>query len=191
MSKQALPLSTLVAVIGAGAMGAGIAQVAAQAGHPVRLLDNRPGAAEQAVAGIRAQLAKLADKGRLTPEAAQAAAERLSAAASNAELADAGLVIEAIVENLEVKRALFRELEAICGADCIFATNTSSISVTAIAAGLRAPGRLVGMHFFNPAPLMALVEVVSGLATNPAHAEAIHALAATWGKSPVHTRSTP
>ena len=134
MSKQALPLSTPVAVIGAGAMGAGIAQVAAQAGHPVRLLDNRPGAAEQAVAGIRAQLAKLADKGKLSPEAAQAAAERLLAAASSAELADAGLVIEAIVENLEVKRALFRELEAICGADCIFATNTSSISVTAIAA---------------------------------------------------------
>ena len=89
MSKQALPLSTPVAVIGAGAMGAGIAQVAAQAGHPVRLLDNRPGAAEQAVAGIRAQLAKLADKGRLSPEAAQAAGDRLSAAASSAELADA------------------------------------------------------------------------------------------------------
>lgn len=191
MSKQALPLSTPVAVIGAGAMGAGIAQVAAQAGHPVRLLDNRPGAAEQAVAGIRAQLAKLADKGRLSPEAAQAAGDRLSAAASSAELADAGLVIEAIVENLEVKRALFRELEAICGADCIFATNTSSISVTAIAAGLQAPGRLVGMHFFNPAPLMALVEIVSGLASERQRADTLFDTAAAWGKTPVHAKSTP
>ena len=128
--NKALSLSTPVAVVGAGAMGAGIAQVAAQAGHPVRLLDNRPGAAAQAVAGLRAQLAKLADKGKISPEAAQAAGERLSAVESSAELAGCGLVVEAIVENLEVKRGLFRELETICGADCILATNTSSISVT-------------------------------------------------------------
>lgn len=190
MSK-ALPLSTPVAVVGAGAMGAGIAQVAAVAGHPVRLLDNRPGAAEQAVAGIRAQLARLADKGKLTPEAAQAAGERLSAVESSAELAGCGLVVEAIVENLEVKRGLFRELEVICGAGCILATNTSSISVTSIAAGLQAPERLVGMHFFNPAPLMALVEIVSGLATERELAEALFDTAAAWGKTPVHAKSTP
>ncbi len=190
MSK-ALPLSTPVAVVGAGAMGAGIAQVAAVAGHPVRLLDNRPGAAEQAVAGIRAQLAKLADKGKMSADAAQAAADRLSAVDSSAGLAGCGLVVEAIVENLEVKRGLFRELEQICGADCILATNTSSISVTSIAAGLQRPERLVGMHFFNPAPLMALVEIVSGLATERDLAEALFDTAAAWGKTPVHAKSTP
>jgi 3-hydroxybutyryl-CoA dehydrogenase len=190
MSK-ALPLSTPVAVVGAGAMGAGIAQVAAVAGHAVRLLDNRPGAAAQAVAGIRAQLARLADKGKLTPEAAQAAADRLSAVESSAGLAGCGLVVEAIVENLEVKRGLFRELEAVCSAGCILATNTSSISVTSIAAGLQRPERLVGLHFFNPAPLMALVEIVSGLATDRELAEALFDTAAAWGKTPVHAKSTP
>ncbi|PRD65659.1 3-hydroxyacyl-CoA dehydrogenase PaaH [Malikia granosa] len=189
--SQALSLSTPVAVVGAGAMGAGIAQVAAVAGHPVRLLDNRPGAAAQAVAGIRAQLAKLADKGKLTPEAAQAASVRLCAVATSAELAGCGLVVEAIVENLEVKRGLFRELEAICGADCILATNTSSISVTSIAAGLQRPERLVGLHFFNPAPLMALVEIVSGLATDRQLAEVLFDTAAAWGKTPVYAKSTP
>jgi 3-hydroxybutyryl-CoA dehydrogenase len=189
--SQALPLSTPVAVVGAGAMGAGIAQVAAVAGHPVRLLDNRPGAAEQAVAGIRAQLAKLADKGKMSAEAAQAASDRLSAVDSSAELAGCGLVVEAIVENLEVKRGLFRELEAICGDACILATNTSSISVTSIAAGLQRPERLVGLHFFNPAPLMALVEIVSGLATDSGLAAVLFDTAAAWGKTPVHARSTP
>ena len=189
--SQALSLSTPVAVVGAGAMGAGIAQVAAVAGHPVRLLDNRPGAAAQAVAGIRAQLAKLADKGKLTPEAAQAASVHLCAVATSAELAGCGLVVEAIVENLEVKRGLFRELEAICGADCILATNTSSISVTSIAAGLQRPERLVGLHFFNPAPLMALVEIVSGLATDRQLAEVLFDTAAAWGKTPVYAKSTP
>jgi 3-hydroxybutyryl-CoA dehydrogenase len=100
-------------------------------------------------------------------------------------------VVEAIVENLEVKRGLFRELEALLTDDAILATNTSSISVTAIANGLRLPGRLVGMHFFNPVPLMKLVEVVSGLHTEPAVAEAIFALSQAWGKVPVHAKSTP
>lgn len=191
MAVNALPLSAVVAVIGAGAMGAGIAQVAAVAGHPVRLLDNRPGAAQQAIEGIRAQLGKLADKGKMTAEAARAAGERLQAAENLAQLADAGLVVEAIVENLEVKRALFRDLEAVVGGHCIFGTNTSSISVTAIGAGLQNAGRLAGLHFFNPAPLMALVEVVSGLATDAAVAETLFATAAAWGKTPVHAKSTP
>lgn len=188
---NALSLSIPVAVIGAGAMGAGIAQVAAVAGHPVRLLDNRPGAAQQAIDGIRVQLGKMADKGKLTAEAARAAGERLQAADNIAQLADAGLVVEAIVENLDVKRALFRDLEAIVSADCIFGTNTSSISVTAIGAGLQNAGRLAGLHFFNPAPLMALVEVVSGLATDAAVADTLFATAAAWGKKPVHAKSTP
>ncbi len=186
-----LPQQTVVAVVGSGAMGAGIAQVAAVAGHPVKLLDNRPGAAEAAIAGIRAQLAKLAAKGKLTLEAAATAGDRLQAAAALAELADAGLVVEAIVEKLEAKQQLYAGLEGIVGADCLFGTNTSSISVTAIGAALKRPERLAGLHFFNPAPLMALVEIVSGLATDPAVAESLFATAAAWGKTPVHARSTP
>jgi 3-hydroxybutyryl-CoA dehydrogenase len=180
-----------VAVIGAGAMGAGIAQIAAVAGHPVLLLDLKPGAAASAIAGIRATLAKLADKGKLSAAAADAAGARLQVAENTSALADVALVVEAVVERLDVKRALFAELEGIVGPHCILASNTSSISITAIAAGLQRPQRVLGMHFFNPAPLMALVEVVSGLATDPALAQAVHELAAAWGKSPVHTKSTP
>lgn len=188
---KALSKSAVVAVIGAGAMGAGIAQIAAQAGHPVRLLDLQPGAAAQAIARIRSTLAKLAEKGKLTVDAAAAAGERLVAVESHGELAGSALVIEAIVERLDVKRQLFAQLEAFVTADCILATNTSSISVTAVAAGLQHPGRVVGMHFFNPAPLMALVEVVSGLATEPEVAATVHDTALAWRKKPVHTRSTP
>ena len=189
--SAALKSEAVVAVIGAGAMGAGIAQIAAQAGHPVRLLDLKPGAAAQAIAALRATFGKLADKGRLTPEAAAAAGARLTVADSTAELHDATLVVEAVVERLEIKRQLFAELEGLVGAHCILATNTSSISITAIAAGLRRPQQVLGMHFFNPAPLMALVEVVSGLATDAAVARAIYDTALAWGKSPVHTKSSP
>jgi 3-hydroxybutyryl-CoA dehydrogenase len=191
VTGRALSNDAVVAVIGAGAMGAGIAQVAAQAGHRVRLLDLRPGAAAQALERIRGTFAKLADKGKLNVDAARAAGERISFAAVHADLADAALVVEAIVEKLDVKRSLLADLEAVVAPDCILATNTSSISVTAIAAALRHPGRVVGMHFFNPAPLMGLVEVVSGLATDPAVAAATHDTARAWGKRPVHTKSTP
>ena len=191
VSPAPLAPATVVAVVGAGAMGAGIAQVAAVAGHRVRLLDNRPGAAAQAVANLQATLTKLADKGKLSPEAARAAGERLLPAEQLADLADAGLVVEAIVENLEAKQTLFKDLEALVGTDCLLATNTSSISVTAIGAALARPERLAGLHFFNPAPLMALVEIVSGLATDRAVADTLFATAAAWGKSPVHAKSTP
>lgn len=191
MSNQALHASTTVGVIGAGAMGAGIAQIAAAAGHAVRILDAREGAAAQAIESIQAQFSKMAAKGKMTDQAAQAARQRLMPAANVAELADAGLVIEAIVENLEVKRALFASLENVCNDTCIFATNTSSISVTSIAATLKNPSRLVGMHFFNPAPLMALVEIISGLASSQAHAVTLFETAKAWGKTPVYAKSTP
>lgn len=187
----ALSQQCVIAVVGAGAMGAGIAQVAAAAGHPVKLLDNRPDAADRAVAAIRAQFVKMAEKGKLSPAAAAAAGERLSAAHELADLADAALVVEAIVENLEAKQTLYRDLEAIVSADCIFGSNTSSISVTAIGAALKRPQRLAGLHFFNPAPLMALVEIVSGLATDQTLADTLFATAAAWGKTPVHAKSTP
>ncbi|NMM37401.1 MAG: 3-hydroxyacyl-CoA dehydrogenase PaaC [Glaciimonas sp.] len=186
-----LSMQAVIAVVGTGAMGAGIAQVAAAAGHPVKLLDNRPEAAARAIAGIRAQFAKMAEKGKMTAEAAAAAGERLVAANQLSDLADASLVIEAIVENLDAKQKLYSDLEAVVSDDCIFGTNTSSISVTAIGAALKHPERLAGLHFFNPAPLMALVEIVSGLATDRAVAETLFATAAAWGKTPVHAKSTP
>ena len=188
---QPLPRTATIAVIGSGAMGAGIAQVAATAGHQVVLFDTRPDAAAQAIDGIGATYAKLVAKGRMGAVESDLARERLRPIASLQDAAGALLVIEAIVEDLAVKRALFAELEGIVGERCILATNTSSISVTAIGAQLAHPERLVGMHFFNPAPLMALVEVVSGLATDRAVAEVVHATAESWGKSPVHARSTP
>jgi 3-hydroxybutyryl-CoA dehydrogenase len=180
-----------VLVVGAGIMGAGIAQVAAQAGHPVRLYDAREGAAAQAKLKLAATLEGLVAKGRLDADAATQALARIEPAATIEAAAGVSLVVEAIVEDLEAKRALFQQLEAIVGDSCILATNTSSISVTAIANGLQRPHRLVGMHFFNPVPLMKLVEVVSGLQTGCEVAETIFELSRAWGKTPVHARSTP
>ena len=188
---EQLPSQAVIGVVGTGAMGAGIAQVAAAAGHPVKLLDARPDAAARAVAGIRAQFAKMAEKGKLTASAAEAASARLTAVDQLTDLADCALIVEAIVENLEAKQTLYRDLESIVAVDCIFGTNTSSISVTAIGAALKHPERLAGLHFFNPAPLMALVEIVSGLATDPVVAATLYATAAAWGKSAVHAKSTP
>lgn len=182
---------TLVAVVGAGAMGAGIAQVAAQAGHRVLLHDMRPEAASRAIAGIASQLERQVAKGRLSAEARTQALSRLQAATTLEQVADAGLVIEAIIEDLAAKQGLFTELERMCKVDAILASNTSSISISALAAPLRHPERVAGLHFFNPAPVMALVEVVSGLATAPPVAEALHAMVARWGKKPVHAKSTP
>jgi 3-hydroxybutyryl-CoA dehydrogenase len=185
------PATVPVLVVGAGIMGAGIAQVAAQAGHAVRLFDARTGAAADAKRKLEATLQALVAKGRLTDAAARDALARIEPVGALEDAHGVRLVVEAIVENLEAKRALFRQLEAVVSADTVLATNTSSISVTAIANGLQHPGRLVGMHFFNPVPLMKLVEVVSGLHTDPAVADTVFALARTWGKTPVHTKSTP
>lgn len=188
---SALASEKLVAVVGAGAMGAGIAQLAAAAGHRVMLLDARPGAAASAIAGLVIIFDKLAAKGKISTSAADAARQRLTPAGKLDDLADAGLVIEAIVEDLAAKQKLFASLESLVDADCLFASNTSSISITAIGAALQNPGRLAGLHFFNPAPLMALVEVVSGLATDPSLVTTLAATAKAWGKTPVLARSTP
>jgi 3-hydroxybutyryl-CoA dehydrogenase len=180
-----------VLVVGAGIMGTGIAQVAAQAGHAVVLFDARSGAAAQAKARLAATFDGLVTKGKLATDAAQATLARIAPIDALDAARDAGIVVEAIVEQLDAKRALFQQLEPIVGADCVLATNTSSISVTAIANGLQRPQRLVGMHFFNPVPLMKLVEVVSGLHTDPAVADAVFELAVAWGKTPVRAKSTP
>jgi 3-hydroxybutyryl-CoA dehydrogenase len=188
---RALAKGSVVAVIGSGAMGSGIAQVAAASGHEVRLFDTRPEAAAKAVNEIGKVYARLVEKGRMGAAEADLARERLQTVDALGQLKDAALVVEAIVENLEAKRSLFAELEAIVDTRCILATNTSSISVTAIAARLRHPERLAGMHFFNPVPLMALVEVISGLATDKEVADTVYATAQAWGKDPVHAKSTP
>jgi 3-hydroxybutyryl-CoA dehydrogenase len=180
-----------VGVVGSGTMGAGIAQIAAQAGHPVLLFDAVPGRAETAVDGIGSQWGRMVGKGRLDPAAADAARGRLTAAKDVADLAGCGLVVEAAVESLDVKRAIFAGLEAVVDKKCVLATNTSSLSITAVAATLRYPGRCVGMHFFNPAPVMKLVEVVSGLQTDQHIASAVAAVATLWGKTAVRVASTP
>jgi len=180
-----------VAVIGAGVMGAGIAQVAAQAGHPVRLMDLREGAAAAAIAQIGKALDGLVTKGRMEAAEREAVMGRLSPAVATADLKEAALVIEVIVEKLEPKQALLRELDALLPPDALIASNTSSISITALANGMTTPRRLVGMHFFNPVPLMKLVEVVWGAETDPSAAEAIEQLSRRWGKTPVHAKSTP
>ena len=183
MIERAAP----VAVVGAGTMGAGIAQIAAVAGHPVIVYDAAEGAATRAVAAVRDRVARLVQKGRLEGPVDL----RLEVAGELGELARAACVIEAVAEDLAVKQALFADLEKVVAPDCVLATNTSSLSPTAIAAGLSHPGRLVGLHFFNPAPVMRLVEVVSGLATDPAVAAAVTGLAQDWGKQVVQASATP
>ena len=182
---------TTVLVVGAGIMGAGIAQVAAQAGHPVWLYDMREGAAQGALDKLHSSLGALVAKGKMQADDVAGLLARITPVASLQDAARSTLVVEAIVEQVEAKRALWLQLEGIVGADCVFASNTSSISITAMAQGLRHPERLVGMHFFNPVPLMKLVEVVSGLHTAPQIAADVFALAQSWGKVAVHARSTP
>lgn len=180
-----------VGIVGAGVMGVGIAQIAALAGHAVRLLDARPGAAAAAMAQLGQTLDKLVAKGKLAADAAAAALQRLQAVDAVAALAGCGLVVEVIVEKVEPKQVLLRELDALLPPEAILASNTSSISITLLANGLRHPERLVGMHFFNPVPLMQLVEVICGAETDAGVAERTEQLARDWGKTPVRAASTP
>lgn len=171
-----------IAVCGAGAMGSGIAQVAAQAGATVKVFDVSP----EALAGSRtrtlADLDKLVARGKLTPEARDAIAGRMSWVGALDELAGCDLVIEAIIEDAAIKGQLFAKLEEVLPAEAVIATNTSSLPISRLARGLHHPGRFVGMHFFNPATVMKLVEVISGAATDPAIAARIVATARHWGK---------
>ncbi len=181
----------IVGIVGAGTMGAGIAQVAAAAGHRVLVYDARAHAATYAKTRIAEGLDGLVSKGRMEVETRDAILGRIEPVQAFAALAPAGLVVEAIVEDIEAKRALFAQLEKLCAEDTILASNTSSISITAIARDLQHKRRVAGLHFFNPAPIMKLVEIVSGLATAPEIAERLFALAQGWGKTPVKARSTP
>jgi 3-hydroxybutyryl-CoA dehydrogenase len=172
-------------------MGTGIVQLAAAAGHRVLLFDVNPGAAEAGKQRLAADLERLVVKGRMPRDEVEGLLDRISIASDLDEFCDAGLVIEAIVEDLEIKRHVFADLERRVAPDAILATNTSSISVTAIARDLKHPDRVAGMHFFNPAPVMKLVEVLSGIATSPQVASTVFATAEAWGKVPVFARSTP
>lgn len=183
--------STIVGVIGAGTMGSGIAQVAAQAGHAVVLFDTRKEAVDKAMDGLAKTMDKLVEKGKLAADAAKALLGRITPAYDLKQLAGCGLVIEAIIENLGIKKKLFADLEALVGVDAVLATNTSSLSVTAIAAACKKPERVIGLHFFNPAPILPLVEVVPGLASGTELAAQSSKLMASWGKTPVICKDTP
>ncbi|MCP4330298.1 MAG: 3-hydroxyacyl-CoA dehydrogenase [Alphaproteobacteria bacterium] len=172
-------------------MGSGIAQVAATAGHKVCLYDAVPGAAQKGKEGIARSLNRLVEKGRIDEQTSAVMLARISAVEDLASCRSSSLIIEAIVEDLAAKRDLFGQIEGLCADDAILATNTSSLSITAIGADLHRPHRLVGMHFFNPAPVMALVEIVSGLATGRDIADTAYATAEDWAKIPVHAKSTP
>lgn len=187
----AIPKDKIVGVIGAGTMGGGIAQLAAAAGHPVMLFDAFEDTAEKGRTRIAAGLEKLVARGKMAAEDLATLMGRITVVRDLAELKGAALVIEAIVEDLAVKQQLFGALEEVLPPDAILATNTSSISITSIACGLKRPERVVGMHFFNPAPIMKLVEVISGVATAPQVADTVFATATGWGKVAVHAKSTP
>ena len=186
--------NVLVGVIGAGAMGSGIAQVAAGAGHRVVIADADSNAVGRARAGMAKALARDVEKGRLPAGADASILERVTFVEGVSDLsafADCGIVIEAIVERLDAKRALFASLEAVVRDDCVLATNTSSLAIAAIAGGCTRPERVLGVHFFNPAPVMPLVEIVPSLATSPEITRATRALVDSWKKTTVLASDTP
>ncbi len=180
-----------VGVIGAGQMGAGIAHVAALAGKAVFLTDVDAALAEKGLAVVRKNLGRQVEKGKVAAEAAEAALARITVASDIAALADADLVVEAIVENEEVKRGLFARLDALLAPGAILASNTSSISITRLAAATKRPESVIGMHFMNPVPVMQLVEVIRGIATSDATTEAVVAAAKEMGKVAVECRDFP
>jgi 3-hydroxybutyryl-CoA dehydrogenase len=172
-------------------MGAGIAQVVATAGHTVRLLDQNAEALRRAGSSIQSSLSKLADKGKLSADAAAAIFANLHLTPDVMAFADCELVLEAIVEDLAVKQQLFREVETVVSAACVLASNTSSLSIASIAAACRKPERFIGIHFFNPAPVMQLVEVIPAVQTRAGLAAEVRDLVQSWGKLPVLAKDTP
>ena len=185
------PIYPLVGLVGAGAMGRGIAQIAAQGGCQVLLFDAQSGAADTARAAVQEQWQRLLSKGRISEEQLQAWSARLQPVADMAALKDCTLVVEAIVERLDIKQAVFAQLEAVVAPDAVLVSNTSSLSVTQIAAGLQRPARFAGLHFFNPVPLMKVVEVIAGLKTDPALCDALARAVRQWGHQPVQAQDTP
>lgn len=178
-------------IVGTGVMGRGIAQIAAASGCRVLLYDANPQAAEGAKGHVADMLRKLAEKGRMTAADAEAAVAAITPVSGLAAFAEAQVVVEAIVEDIEVKRRLIAQLDAIVGDNAVLASNTSSLAVTSIAAGSKSPQRVAGFHFFNPVPLMKIVEVIGGPLTDPAVTEALVGLARRFGHRPVVVKDSP
>jgi 3-hydroxybutyryl-CoA dehydrogenase len=189
--------STRIGVLGAGAMGSGIAQVAASAGHEVVVVDTFGPSIEKGRQSIEKALARDVEKGRLTAEGAAAVEKRLRFVVSKGSaddygaFRDCGLVIEAIVEDVEIKRRAFKAIESVVKETCVLATNTSSLSVAAIASACKKPGRVMGLHFFNPATVLPLVEVIGAITTDRAVVDSARGLINRWGKVTVTARDTP
>ena len=181
----------IVGIVGAGTMGNGIAQVFAQAGFSVRLVDVAQPMLDRARATIEKSVAKFVEKGKMTAADRDAASARLSTSTSIDSLADADYVVEAIVENIDAKRALFQSLDAITRPGVILASNTSSISITVLGAATKRPDKVLGMHFMNPVPIMTLVELIRGQATSAESMRAASELCATLGKTPVEAADYP
>ena len=180
-----------IAVVGAGTMGAGIAESAALAGMAVAMLDVREEALERGRQTIERDLERRVKKGRLSEEERQGVLDRVSTTTSFEGCSGASLVVEAVVEDMRVKRKVFGDLEGVVGNETVLATNTSSLSVAAIAAATDSPGRVVGMHFFNPVPAMRLVEVVAGTSTDPSALRRAEEVSERLGKRPVRVSDTP
>ena len=180
-----------IGIVGSGAMGSGIAQVLATVGNEVLLYDSNPLAVEKAGQNLEAQFQKLAEKGKMNFEEAEIYFDNIRLSDKLSELKDSELIIEAIVEDLETKKDLFQKLESLVSEDCILATNTSSLSIASIASACQKPERVIGIHFFNPAPLMALVEVIPAVQTDKNLIIKVKSLVESWNKLPVIAKDTP
>lgn len=190
-NNYSIKKSDSIGIIGSGAMGSGIAQVAATAGHKVVLYDFNPEAIDRAKNNLQSTLKMLVEKQKITSERSQEIFSNLSYTTEIEKVAGCKLIIEAIVERLDVKKTLFENLDTIVSKDCILASNTSSLSITSIAAACKHNERVVGIHFFNPAPLMPLVEVIPGIATASVIPDVCKELLKSWGKMPVICKDTP
>ncbi|MGB0403474.1 MAG: 3-hydroxyacyl-CoA dehydrogenase NAD-binding domain-containing protein [Salibacteraceae bacterium] len=180
-----------VAVIGSGAMGSGIAQIAATAGHEVTLYDNNPDSLEIAGQKLTKILYRLVEKGRMTQVQADDVLSKIELTSSLPHVEGASLVIEAIVENPDIKKQVFRKVENLVSDDCILASNTSSLSIASIASACEKRDRVIGLHFFNPAPLMPLVEIIPAITTDSKYIDSIKELMLKWGKAPAIAKDTP
>ena len=182
---------SIIGIVGSGAMGSGIAQVAATSGHPTIIYDTNAAALEKAKANLSNSLNKLVEKQKITSEKATAILTLTTYSSSIQDLKSCGLIIEAIVENIDVKQSVFKELESITSENCVLASNTSSLSITSIASACIKPEKVIGIHFFNPATLMPLVEIIPGVATDMVIANHCQALINSWGKVTVMAKDTP
>ncbi len=182
---------SIIGVVGSGAMGSGIAQVSATNNYKTIVFDTNSDSLIKAKENLSASLAKLVEKQKITDLKAETIFNNITFSNAITDLKDCGLIIEAIIENLTIKQSVFKELESLVTKDCILASNTSSLSITSIGAACELPGRVLGIHFFNPATLMPLVEIIPGIATQKNVAEACLTLISSWGKIPVMAKDTP